>query len=68
MEAADAWKAAMNPRLSTRLGKRRQTTAGVSHISHSPCQRPTEKSNRLSEADQPHRLIPTSTRPDTSLA
>ena len=36
MEAAVLWKAAMNPRLPTRLGKRRQTAAGVSHISHSP--------------------------------
>lgn len=36
MEAAVMWKAAMNPRLPTRLGKRQQTAAGVSHISHSP--------------------------------
>jgi len=35
MEAAVLWKAAMKPRLSTGLGKRRE--AGVSHSSHSPC-------------------------------
>jgi hypothetical protein len=37
MEAAVLWKAAMKPRLPTGLGKRRQTAAGVSHISHSAC-------------------------------
>lgn len=36
MEGAVPWKAAMKPRLPTGLGKRRQTTADVSHTSHSP--------------------------------
>jgi hypothetical protein len=46
MEADVLWKAAMKPRLPTELGKHRQEAAGVSHISHSPCQRPDKEDIR----------------------
>lgn len=51
MEADVLWKAAMRPRLPTGLGKRFR----VSHISHSPCQRPETEQissrSRISFAD-----------------
>src|SRR5215216_1853892 len=45
METAVLRKAAMRPRLSPGLGKRRPETAAVSHSSHSPCQRRAREIN-----------------------